>query len=115
MTATLTDGTRALPVLVTDGTRLEQHGGAIAHPLLSGGVDVTVRPLAPRQGSLTLRVESLAAAQAVASLHEAPILTLTDGDGLILTYAVTTAGGVSYAPDGQRFVVNITGVQEVTP
>lgn len=54
MTALITSGATVVEPSALSSYSADQEGGTIVHPILGGGRDITLRPVNPRTGSMTL-------------------------------------------------------------
>lgn len=105
-------GVTSAPDLVLVPWNAGSEAPHVIHELLTGGVDVTLRPHQPRTGTLRLLFASQAAALACAAQHRAV-------GTLVLAGAEVPGGSLRYvarrvveAQDGPAWVIEVS-VQEV--
>jgi hypothetical protein len=79
--STISDGATTITPTLVLGHNVEAESRNVIHPILGGGVDVTLRDALPRTGTLVILCEDPAAAYAMFALHRAgAVLTYTDTD-----------------------------------
>lgn len=102
MPSSFTDGTTAVQPLVVDGWDSGRNVGNVVNAVVGGGVDVMLRPAAPRSGTLSAVFTSLAAALSLeAMLSAAAVLTFADSDApqFAMSFVATDAIRVSRSDD----------------